>query len=159
MKVEKIIRSECPEAEFDIVSNPGFLREGSTIEDFMRPDRVVVGVESERAQELMSALYRPLHLIQTPILFTKLGSAELVKYATNAFLATKITFINELPTCARKLEQTFMTLRKVWDWMDVLEISFTCWSRIRWFMFPKDTLAMVRTAESAGVKLQIVESL
>jgi UDPglucose 6-dehydrogenase len=93
--VEQIIRETRPNAEFDVVSNPEFLREGSAIEDFMRPDRVVIGTDSEEAQVLMRALYRPLSLIETPILFTNRETAELIKYATNAFLATKISFINE----------------------------------------------------------------
>ena len=95
-EVERIVRETRPDAEFDVVSNPEFLREGAAIEDFMRPDRVVIGTTSEPAQEVMRALYRPLFLIETPILFTSRESAELVKYATNAFLATKITFINEM---------------------------------------------------------------
>ena len=93
-EVENIIRKARPEAEFDVVSNPEFLREGSAINDFMRPDRVVIGVESDRAREVMRKLYRALYLIETPILYTNLETSELIKYATNAFLATKITFIN-----------------------------------------------------------------
>ena len=159
-EVEKIIRSECPEAEFDIVSNPEFLREGSAIEDFMRPDRVVIGVESERAQELMSALYRPLHLIQTPILFTKLESAELVKYATNAFLATKVTFINEVADLCEKVGANVHDIAKGMGLDGRIGNKFLhAGPGYGGSCFPKDTLAMVRTAESAGVKLQIVESV
>ncbi|MBT6442505.1 MAG: UDP-glucose/GDP-mannose dehydrogenase family protein, partial [Alphaproteobacteria bacterium] len=95
-KIEEIIRKVRPDAEFDVVSNPEFLREGSAIGDFMRPDRVVVGLDSEPAREVMTALYRPLFLKETPIIFTSLESAELIKYAANTFLATKITFINEI---------------------------------------------------------------
>ena len=95
-EVERIIREARPDAEFDVVSNPEFLREGSAIEDFMRPDRVVIGVGNEQASDLILRIYRALQLILTPILFTPLETAELVKYATNAFLATKITFINEV---------------------------------------------------------------
>ena len=95
-QVERIIREENPQADFDVASNPEFLREGAAIGDFMRPDRVVLGVESERAEKLLRELYRPINLIEAPIHVTNLESAELVKYASNAFLATKISFINEI---------------------------------------------------------------
>src|SRR5690349_19142308 len=95
-EVEKIIRKARPDAQFDVASNPEFLREGSAINDFMRPDRVVIGAESDKARDLLKRLYRPLYLLETPILFTTLETAEIVKYATNSFLATKITFINEI---------------------------------------------------------------
>src|SRR5205814_8456345 len=95
-EVARIIRETQPLAEFDVASNPEFLREGAAIEDFMKPDRVVIGVESQRAREVMSAVYRPLNLIQTPMVFTNIETAEVTKYAGNAFLATKITFINEI---------------------------------------------------------------
>jgi UDPglucose 6-dehydrogenase len=95
-EVARIIGEARPDADFDVVSNPEFLREGSAIEDFMRPDRVIIGAESARAREVMRHIYRPLFLIETPILFTNLETAELTKYAANAFLATKITFINEI---------------------------------------------------------------
>src|SRR3546814_145291 len=86
----------APQADFDVVSNPEFLREGAAIEDFKRPDRIVVGTTSERAQEVMAQLYRPLYLNRSPLLFTARRTAELIKYAANAFLAVKITFINEI---------------------------------------------------------------
>ena len=95
-QVERIIREENPTADFDVASNPEFLREGAAIADFMRPDRVVLGVESERAEKLLRELYRPINLIEAPIMVTNRESAELVKYASNAFLATKISFINEI---------------------------------------------------------------
>lgn len=94
--VKRIIATENPDAEFDVASNPEFLREGAAISDFMRPDRVVIGTESERAIDVLRELYRPLNLIETPIVSTDLESAELIKYASNAFLATKISFINEM---------------------------------------------------------------
>ncbi len=94
--VKRIIAEENPRADFDVASNPEFLREGAAISDFMRPDRVVIGVESERAEKLLRELYRPLNLIESPIMITNLESAELIKYASNAFLATKISFINEI---------------------------------------------------------------
>ena len=95
-EVKKLIIEKNPKATFDVASNPEFLREGAAITDFMRPDRVVIGVESERASDLLRELYRPINLIEAPILFTNLESAELIKYASNAFLATKVTFINEI---------------------------------------------------------------
>ncbi|MGB6085734.1 UDP-glucose dehydrogenase family protein, partial [Parvibaculum sp.] len=95
-RVEALIRKRRPDADFDVASNPEFLREGAAIEDFMRPDRVVVGTDSERARDVMRRLYRPLFLNETPVLFTDRRTSELTKYAANAFLATKITFINEI---------------------------------------------------------------
>src|SRR5215831_16456373 len=94
-EVARIIRKVQADADFDMASNPEFLREGAAIEDFMKPDRVLIGVESERAREVMAAIYRPLNLIQTPIVFTSIETAEVAKYAGNAFLATKITFMTE----------------------------------------------------------------
>lgn len=102
-EVDKIMREVSPDVEFDVVSNPEFLREGSAINDFIRPDRVVIGTASARAQEVMRALYRPLFLIDTPILFTSRRTAELIKYAANTFLATKITFINEIADLCEKV--------------------------------------------------------
>ena len=95
--------SRGPTAEFDVASNPEFLREGAAIEDFMKPDRVVIGVESERARDVMARVYRPLNLIQTPMVFTNIETAEVIKYAGNAFLATKITFINEIADLCEKV--------------------------------------------------------
>ena len=159
-KVESIIKSERPDADFDMASNPEFLREGSAIEDFKRPDRVVVGTDSERAQEVMRALYRPLYLNETPVLFTSRETSELIKYAANAFLATKITFINEMADICEKVGA------------DVQEVSrgIGLDGRIgRKFLhagpgyggscFPKDTLALVRTAEEAGAPTRIVQAV
>jgi UDPglucose 6-dehydrogenase len=159
-KVETIVRETRPDADFDVVSNPEFLREGSAIEDFMRPDRVVIGTGSERAQEVMRALYQPLSLIETPILFTRRETAELVKYATNAFLATKITFINEIADLCEKVGA---------DVHDVAR-GIGLDGRIgRKFLhpgpgyggscFPKDTLALVRTAQEYGAEVRIVDSV
>src|SRR3954452_18296632 len=102
-EVARIIREARPDAEFDVVSNPEFLREGAAISDFMRPDRVVIGATSERARETMRALYRPLYLIETPMVFTSVETSELIKYAANTFLATKITFINEIADLCERL--------------------------------------------------------
>src|ERR1700688_2610778 len=102
-EVERIIREARPQAEFAVVSNPEFLREGAVIRDFKLPDRVVVGSEDARAREVMTELYRPLYLNRSPIIFTDRRTAELIKYAANAFLATKITFINEIADLAEKV--------------------------------------------------------
>ena len=159
-EIARIIWEHRPDASFDVVSNPEFLREGSAIGDFMRPDRVVVGVESEQAQAVMRALYRPLFLIETPVLFTTLETAELVKYAANCFLATKITFINEIADLCERLGA---------DVQDVAK-GIGLDGRIgRYFLhagpgfggscFPKDTAAFVRIAEEAGVPSAIVEAV
>src|SRR5690606_33531926 len=102
-EVEAIIRRTRPDADFAVVSNPEFLREGAAIKDFKIPDRVVVGTEEERAREVMRELYRPLFLNETPILFTSRRTSELIKYAANAFLAVKITFINEMADLCEKV--------------------------------------------------------
>ena len=159
-EIARIIREQRPDASFDVVSNPEFLREGSAIGDFMRPDRVVVGVESERAQAVMRALYRPLFLIETPVLFTTLETAELIKYAANCFLATKITFINEIADLCERLGA---------DVQDVAK-GIGLDGRIgRYFLhagpgfggscFPKDTAAFVRIAEEAGAPSKIVDAV
>ena len=159
-EIARIIRERRPDAAFDVVSNPEFLREGSAIGDFMRPDRVVVGVESERAQAVMRALYRPLFLIETPVLFTTLETAELIKYAANCFLATKITFINEIADLCERLGA---------DVQDVAK-GIGLDGRIgRYFLhagpgfggscFPKDAAAFARIAEEAGAPSAIIEAV
>ena len=159
-EVERIIREARPDAEFDVVSNPEFLREGSAINDFMRPDRVVIGSNSERANAVMRQLYRPLFLIETPILFTSRPASELIKYAANSFLATKITFINEIADLCEKVGA---------DVHDVAR-GIGLDGRIgRKFLhagpgyggscFPKDTLALVRTAQELGGRMRIVEAV
>jgi len=102
-QVERLIREANPDADFDMVSNPEFLREGAAISDFQRPDRVVVGTESPKAQEVMKEIYDPLYLLSTPFVFTNLESAELIKYAANAFLAIKISFINEMANLSEQV--------------------------------------------------------
>jgi UDPglucose 6-dehydrogenase len=159
-EVERIISEIRPDDDFDVVSNPEFLREGSAIEDFMRPDRVVIGTKSERAREVMRELYRPLYLIETPIVFTSRQTSELVKYAANTFLATKITFINEIADLCEVVDA---------DVQDVAR-GIGLDGRIgRKFLhagpgyggscFPKDTLALVRTAEEVGSPLRIVDTV
>ncbi len=159
-EVARIIRESRPAAEFDVASNPEFLREGAAIEDFMKPDRVVIGVESERARDVMAAIYRPLNLIQTPMVFTNIETAEVTKYAGNAFLATKITFINEIADLCEKVGA---------DVHDVAR-GIGLDGRIgRKFLhpgpgfggscFPKDTLALAYTAREADAPQTIVEQV
>ena len=158
-RIEEIVRGVRPELEFDVASNPEFLREGSAIGDFMRPDRVVIGVESARAQEVMRRLYRPLYLIEAPILFTALETAELTKYAANSFLAMKVTFINEMADLCEKVGA---------DVHDVAR-GIGLDGRIgRKFLhpgpgyggscFPKDTLALARIAQDWGAPSRLVET-
>ena len=147
-QVSDIVRKTRPDADFDVASNPEFLREGSAINDFMRPDRVVVGTSSERAVDVMRQLYRPLFLIETPILFTSLETAELTKYAANAFLAVKISYINQIADLCEKLNADVHDVAKGMGLDKRIGGKFlhpgpgyggSC--------FPKDTLALVKTAE------------
>ena len=159
-EVARIIRGAQPAVEFDVASNPEFLREGAAIEDFMKPDRVVIGVESQRARDVMAAIYRPLNLIQTPMVFTNIETAEVTKYAGNAFLATKITFINEIADLCEKVGA---------DVHDVAR-GIGLDGRIgRKFLhpgpgfggscFPKDTLALAYTAREVDAPQTIVEQV
>ena len=159
-QVEAIIKKARPDADFDVASNPEFLREGSAISDFMRPDRVVVGCETERAEKLISSLYAPLYLIETPVQFTGLETAELIKYAANAFLAVKISYINQI---ADLCEQTGADVHDVAKGMGLdkrIGSKFlhpgpgyggSC--------FPKDTLALVKTAEQHEIDLSLVSQV
>jgi UDPglucose 6-dehydrogenase len=157
-RVAEIIRKTRPDAQFDVVSNPEFLREGSAIQDFMRPDRVIIGCESERANSVMRELYRPLSLLEVPMIFTSLETAELTKYAANSFLATKISFINEIADLCERVGA---------DVQDVAR-GIGLDGRIgRKFLhagpgyggscFPKDCLALTRTAAEVGSPARIVE--
>ena len=159
-KVAERIRAARPDAQFDVASNPEFLREGSAIGDFMRPDRVVIGTTSERAREVMRRIYRPLYLIERPILFTKLETSELIKYAANAFLAAKITFINEVADLCEKLGADVHDVAKGIGLDGRIGAKFlhpgpgyggSC--------FPKDTMALVRTAQEAQSPLRIIETV
>ena len=158
--VERIIREENPDADFNVASNPEFLREGAAISDFMRPDRVVIGVENKRAETLLRELYRPINLIEAPILVTDLESAELIKYASNAFLATKISFINEISMLCEAVGADVHAVSKGMGLDGRIGKKFlhpgpgyggSC--------FPKDTQALVRTAQEHGVSSRIVESV
>ena len=159
-EVEGIIRQTNPDADFDVASNPEFLREGSAITDFMRPDRVVVGAEGSRAQAMMKTLYRPLFLLETPILFTNLETSELIKYAANAFLAVKISFINQMADLCEKIGADVHDVAKGMGLDKRIGSKFlhpgpgyggSC--------FPKDTQALVRTASQFGAPVSIVEDV
>ena len=159
-EVERIMRQERPTGDFAVVSNPEFLREGSAINDFMRPDRVVIGTKDERAREVMRQLYRPLYLIETPILFTSRQTAEMIKYAANAFLATKITFINEIANVCEKVDADVQDVAKGIGLDGRIGRKFLhAGPGYGGSCFPKDTLALVRTAQEVGAPLRIVESV
>jgi len=159
-EVCRIIKKANPAAEFDVASNPEFLREGSAIGDFMRPDRVVLGVESERAEALLRELYRPLNLIEAPIHVTNLESAELIKYASNAFLATKISFINEMSQLCEKVGADVHSVAKGMGLDGRIGKKFLhAGPGYGGSCFPKDTLALIRIAQEHGVSSRIVESV
>jgi UDPglucose 6-dehydrogenase len=159
-EIERIIREIRPDADFDVCSNPEFLREGAAINDFMRPDRVVIGCESERAADVMKALYRPLYLIETPIVLTGLETAELTKYAANAFLATKITFINEIADLCERVGADVQTVAKGMGLDGRIGRKFLhAGPGYGGSCFPKDTLALVRTAQDRGAPLRLVETV
>jgi len=159
-EVETIIKRVRPNAEFAVVSNPEFLREGAAIEDFKRPDRVVVGTEEERAQEVMRELYRPLYINETPILFTNRPTSELIKYASNAFLATKITFINEMADLCEQVGANVQEVARGIGLDGRIGSKFLhAGPGYGGSCFPKDTLALVRTAQSAGAPTKIIEAV
>jgi len=159
-KVAQILRRIRPEGSFDVVSNPEFLREGSAIGDFMRPDRVVIGAETERARKVMRALYRPLYLIETPIAFTAIETAELIKYAANSFLATKISFINEIAELCEKVGADVQDVAKGIGLDGRIGPKFLhAGPGYGGSCFPKDCLALVRTAQEAGAPISIVEQV
>ncbi len=159
-RVAQIIRETNPAADFDVASNPEFLREGSAIGDFMRPDRVVIGAESERAQQVMKALYRPLYLTETPIVMTTLETAELTKYAANAFLATKITFINEIADLCEKVGANVQDVARGMGLDGRIGRKFlNAGPGYGGSCFPKDTIALVRTAQEYGSPARLVETV
>ena len=158
-EIEKIIRETRPDAEFAVVSNPEFLREGAAINDFKRPDRVVVGIEDERARAPMTELYRPLNLNETPLLFTGRRTSELIKYAANAFLAMKITFINEVADLCEKVDADVQQVAKGIGLDNRIGSKFLhAGPGYGGSCFPKDTLALVHTAEDAGAPLRLVQT-
>lgn len=147
-EVECIIRETRPDADFDVVSNPEFLREGTAIIEFQRPNRVVIGTDSDRAKEVMRALYRPLFLAETPILFTERRTSEMIKYAANAFLATKITFINEISDLCEKVGADVQGVAKGIGLDGRIGSKFLhAGPGYGGSCFPKDTQALVHTAQ------------
>jgi UDPglucose 6-dehydrogenase len=159
-KVEEIIRKANGSADFDMASNPEFLREGSAIEDFRRPDRVVVGCDTDEAREVMREVYRPLYIHETPIVFTSRESSELIKYAANAFLATKITFINEMASLCEKVGGDVQDIARGIGLDGRIGGKFLhAGPGFGGSCFPKDTLALVRTAREMGAPSQIVEAV
>ena len=158
-EIESIIRRVRPGADCAVVSNPEFLREGSAIEDFKRPDRVVVGLDDERARGVMSELYRPLNLNETPIVFTDRRTSELIKYAANAFLAMKITFINEVADLCESVGANVQQVARGIGLDNRIGPKFLhAGPGYGGSCFPKDTLALVRTARDAATPLRLVET-
>ncbi|MCJ8156909.1 UDP-glucose/GDP-mannose dehydrogenase family protein [Sphingomonas sp. LaA6.9] len=158
--VERIIRETNPDAEFAVVSNPEFLREGAAIGDFKRPDRIVVGTDDARAEEVMREVYRPLFINKSPILFMSRRTAELTKYAANAFLATKITFINEIADLCEKVGADVQGVSRGIGLDNRIGAKFLhAGPGYGGSCFPKDTLALLKTAQDSGVPQRIVESV
>src|SRR3954447_11163418 len=159
-RVERILRNRLPEGSFEVASNPEFLREGSAIQDFMRPDRVVIGTGSEYAKSVLGALYRPLYLLETPVVFTTLESAELIKYAANAFLATKITFINEIADLCEVVGADVQDIARGIGLDGRIGGKFLhAGPGFGGSCFPKDCQALVRTAEEMKAPLAIVDTV
>lgn len=159
-EVEKVIRAENPNADFDVVSNPEFLREGAAINDFMRPDRVVIGTESDRAVEVMKQLYRPLYLNETPMVITNPETSEIIKYAANAFLATKITFINEVANLCEQAGGNVQHVAKAMGLDGRIGAKFLhAGPGYGGSCFPKDTLAFTQTGRKHGAPQRLVEAV
>lgn len=158
-EVEAIIKKTRPDADFDVVSNPEFLREGAAINDFKRPDRVVVGTDSERARDLMRELYRPLFLNETPIIFTARRTSELIKYAGNGFLAMKITFINEIADLCEQVGANVQEVAKGIGLDNRIGRKFlNAGPGYGGSCFPKDTLALMKTARDSGAPIELIET-
>jgi UDPglucose 6-dehydrogenase len=158
-EVARIVRETNPQAQFDVASNPEFLREGAAINDFMRPDRVVIGTDGERAKEIMRQIYRPLFLIDTPIVFTRLETAELIKYSANAFLAMKITFINQIADLCEKVGADVHDVARGIGLDGRIGGKFLHPSPgFGGSCFPKDTRALIQTARDAGSPLSLIEA-
>ena len=158
-EVARTIRQANPQADFDVASNPEFLREGAAIADFMRPDRVIIGVESERAEDLLRALYRPLNLIETPMVVTNLETAEIIKYASNAFLATKISYINEMAALCEAVGADVHDVARGMGLDGRIGRKFLhAGPGYGGSCFPKDALALIRTAQENDLSCRIVEA-
>jgi UDPglucose 6-dehydrogenase len=159
-RVERILKDALPHGNCDVASNPEFLREGSAIQDFMRPDRVVIGTDSEHARTVLRTLYRPLYLLETPLVFTTIETAELIKYAANAFLATKITFINEIADLCEAVGADVQDIARGIGLDGRIGNKFLhAGPGFGGSCFPKDCEALVRSAELAETKLSIVETV
>lgn len=159
-EVKRILARTNPTAEFDVVSNPEFLREGAAIEDFMRPNRIVCGVESEKAEQVMRDLYRPLFLNETPMVFTTLETSELIKYAANCFLATKITFINEIASLCEQVGGDVQAVaRGIGLDKRIGNLFLHAGPGYGGSCFPKDIRALIATAEQNGSPLRIIEAV
>jgi UDPglucose 6-dehydrogenase len=155
-----ILAKRLPAGAFDVASNPEFLREGSAIQDFMRPDRVVIGTDSEHARTVLRALYRPLYLLETPVVFTTIETAELIKYAANAFLATKITFINQVADLCEAVGADVQDVARGIGLDGRIGRKFLhAGPGFGGSCFPKDCAALVRTAEEAGRRMTMVEDV
>jgi UDPglucose 6-dehydrogenase len=158
-EIERIIRAKRPDADFAVVSNPEFLREGAAINDFKRPDRVVVGTDNARAREVMAELYRPLNLNETPMVYTSRRTSELIKYAANAFLAMKITFINEMADLCEAVGADVQQVAKGIGLDNRIGGKFLhAGPGYGGSCFPKDTLALVKTAADAKSPVQLIET-
>lgn len=159
-RIEETIRRIRPDADFDVCSNPEFLREGSAIEDFRRPDRVVCGTATDQPRPVLRELYRPLYLNETPMLFTSRETAELIKYAANAFLATKITFINEIADICERVGANVQDVARGIGLDGRIGPKFLhAGPGYGGSCFPKDTLALLRTAEEAGAPTRLVQAV
>ena len=159
-EVERIIREARPQAEVAVVSNPEFLREGAAIQDFKHPDRIVVGTEDARAREVMAELYRPLYLNRSPILFTDRRTAELIKYAANAFLATKITFINEIADLAEKVGADVQEVARGIGLDNRIGSKFLhAGPGFGGSCFPKDAVALLKTGQDHEAPLRVIEAV
>ncbi len=159
-EVERLIRERQPKGDFAVVSNPEFLREGAAISDFKRPDRVVIGSDDERAKDLMREIYRPLSLNQAPLLFTDRRTSELIKYAGNAFLAMKITFINEIANLCEKVDADVQQVARGIGLDNRIGPKFlNAGPGYGGSCFPKDTLALIKTAQDHGAPVHIVETV
>ena len=159
-EVKRIIQEVNPQADFDMASNPEFLREGAAIDDFMHPDRIVVGVESERAKEVLKEIYKPLYLIETPMVFTDLQTAELIKYASNGFLAAKISFINEIANLCEAIGANVVDLAKGMGLDNRIGKKFLhAGPGYGGSCFPKDALALARIAQEHGSPIRVIETV
>jgi UDPglucose 6-dehydrogenase len=159
-EVERIIREARPDCDCAVVSNPEFLREGAAIRDFKHPDRIVIGCSDERARAVMSELYRPLYLNRAPLMFTDRRTAELIKYSANAFLATKITFINEIADLAEKVGADVQEIARGIGLDNRIGSKFLhAGPGFGGSCFPKDTLALLKTGQDNETPLRVVEAV